>query len=109
MNITPEREAAVFNAARKLPVGEQAYYLHGSCSVDGEIWKARARLPWKCCTTFARSRNGSFVSNCGGCGRVSIRDQAKPIGAESIREAVIERLAGRDANLGDLGPLTRTA
>jgi serine/threonine protein kinase len=34
MSMTPEREAAVFNIARKLPIGEQAYYLDGACAGD---------------------------------------------------------------------------
>jgi hypothetical protein len=29
MSVTPEREAGIFNAARKLPVGERAFYLEG--------------------------------------------------------------------------------
>jgi len=32
MSMTPERVAAIFNIARKLPIGEQAYYLDGACA-----------------------------------------------------------------------------
>jgi eukaryotic-like serine/threonine-protein kinase len=34
MSATPEREGCIFNAARKLPVGERAYYLDGACAGD---------------------------------------------------------------------------
>jgi eukaryotic-like serine/threonine-protein kinase len=37
MNVTPEREAAIFNAARKLPVGERAFYLDGACAGDAPL------------------------------------------------------------------------
>ena len=34
MSATPEREASIFNTARKLPVGERAFYLDGACAGD---------------------------------------------------------------------------
>jgi WD40 repeat protein/serine/threonine protein kinase len=34
MDLTSEREAAIFNTARKLPIGERAYYLDGACAGD---------------------------------------------------------------------------
>ena len=37
MNVTPEREAAIFNAARKLPVSERAFYLDGACAGDAPL------------------------------------------------------------------------
>ena len=37
MSVSPEREAAIFNAARKLPVGERAFYLAGACADDARL------------------------------------------------------------------------
>jgi WD40 repeat protein/serine/threonine protein kinase len=34
MDLTSEREAAIFSAARRLPVGERAFYLEGACAGD---------------------------------------------------------------------------
>jgi len=34
MSATPEREAHIFNAARKLPVDDRAFYLDGACAGD---------------------------------------------------------------------------
>ncbi len=32
MNVTPEREAEIFNVARKLPPRERGFYLDGACA-----------------------------------------------------------------------------
>ena len=37
MNPPPEREATVFNAARKLPPEERAHYLEGACAGDAGL------------------------------------------------------------------------
>jgi len=37
MNVTPEREAAIVAAARKLPVVERAFYLDGACGGDARL------------------------------------------------------------------------
>ena len=37
MSVTPEREVAIFNAARKLPAGERAFYLDGACAGDASL------------------------------------------------------------------------
>jgi WD40 repeat protein/serine/threonine protein kinase len=37
MHVTPERIAAIFDAARKLPAGERAFYLEGACAGDPRL------------------------------------------------------------------------
>jgi hypothetical protein len=35
--VTPAREAAIINAARKLPIGERAIYLEAACVGDASL------------------------------------------------------------------------
>src|SRR5208283_4539608 len=37
MSATPEREAHIFSAARKLPAAERAFYLDGACAGDAPL------------------------------------------------------------------------
>jgi hypothetical protein len=37
MNLPSDREAAIFNTARRIPPGERAFYLEGACAGDADL------------------------------------------------------------------------
>jgi WD40 repeat protein/serine/threonine protein kinase len=90
MSATPEREAAIFNAARKLPVGERSFYLDGACAGDTFLRQQVEAL------LKANKEAGAFLSEL-----APGNEESEPVGAVPDPEATLRVVPTRSEQTGD--------
>jgi len=97
MDLTSEREAAIFSAARRLPPKERALYLDGACASDASLRRQIEEL------LEANESAGTFLAELGAGAEGPVRGGAVLDLAATLRdpEVTVRMASGRSEQPGD--------